>query len=824
MFKQRKIINKFTVPVAVIALLIITIIGALILENLSTSQYTHLQTHDMNAAYSLAEAGVRLAYLERLSPTDDEGKLLEPAAIKTKTYTFDGGGAVTVTVDDSDNGDGVANLTSTGKINEAFRVIKEIYFYNASTGIKDAVLHITNIAGVKHGSLVKDYSGLGNDGLSSHAKSTDTTGKYKEVTDYWGNKVNVLMFDRSPAGSSDEDQNVITVPHSPSLQIGDNVQDTWESKPDDGGTVSAWVKISEPKEDDDYIGIIVQKGQVTSGWSDPSDLAGARGTFSYSLHYYQNSGDTSEDPYVLQLLIKGEGGTNRIVSADKKMGYEQWYHVLGTWGKLGMHLYINGEEVDSNSYAGPVVYPDNDNTLLYIGNQHLFGVEDDVDPDLLDFEGRLNDILLINRQIYEVEAESLFLYRNIYYMLNGVGGPDYPNNGEGKAIDSTVFQYHGVLIDGVDPNGLDRFGMPISAYVYNGAGASVSPGPADLGINDRFTVMCWVKLTDYGTPGLVFYDTKKFELWYNGAGKMDFTIFHKNQVRFTDIDIPTEGWWHFTGVWDGSKASVYINGEQHPEEKALSGSFNSYDENRLLFLGAIFGRGSRNSISGLIDDFAVYSRQITSEELTKIMSEVKGVAWSFDTTTFIDSKSSYPAGTAGGGATLDNLTAIKGNSWSFDGSNSAYVIVSPETDFLENYPFTINTWIRTSSSGPIFSMHNSDWSKYYLTKISLDGKATAGVDDGSKSFTITASAPLVNDGSWHMLTLVVSSLSIELYVDGAFTDKSEDVEFTPDLTWRFGHFDTDYFNGNIDEASIFKRALAPTEVESLYEWYVPVAP
>ncbi len=836
--------RKYTVPVVVLALIIVTAVGTLILENLSTSQYIHLQQHDYNAASYLAEAGVNMAYMQKLRPETVNDP---PLRYYSTSDIGENGPYFEVQIAGKDeNGDGemdpVAELTSTGRVNDAYRVISQPYFYLPTNAkAKDSVLHITKIGEVKNDpndELVLDYSGWENHGYSQHDKSTDTFSKYKEVTDYWGRKVNVLMFDRSPSGESNKDQTAIVVSYMnedkprPSLNIGDGVR-SWEldgmSAEGEGGSISSWIKIAEPKEDYDDIGIIVQKGQIEE-WHTSGNIKW--GNVAYSLHYYK--ADNSTDPYVLQLMINSHNGTgngdgigggngNQVVAAHKRMGNDQWYHVLGTWGAKGMYLYINGEVAGACSYNGFVDYADIDDTDVYIGNQYLFA-DSATANDVLDFEGSMMEVMLLNRQIPDIQAEGLFLYRNIYYMFNGVGtSNDHPiGRAVGRALDSSVFLHHGYLFDEVAPSGVDRFNTPNSSYVFNGGGASVSPGAVDLGVDRSFTVMCWVKLSDLGAPGLVFYDAEKFSLKYDGAGGIVFDVFHSKRARLTaDVGKCAAGWWHFAGVFDGSEMAVYINGQMQQPTLLRTGSFDSYSRSNPLFGGAVLGKNNLNSIKGMIDDFTVYSRRITDVELTEIVSEVKGVVWNFDNAVFADSNEDYPVGAAGVGATLDATTAVMGNSWSFNGSDSAYVVISPEIDFLEKFPFTVNVWVNTSSGGPVFAMHNSDWSKCYRIGVASDGKATATADDGSNSSSLTASAPLVNDDSWHMLTLVVAKLSFELYVDGVFTDKSEGVEFTPELIWEFGHFDDDNFSGNIDETTVFKRALTAGDVLNLYQWYQP---
>jgi hypothetical protein len=181
--------------------------------------------------------------------------------------------------------------------------------------------------------------------------------------------------------------------------------------------------------------------------------------------------------------------------------------------------------------------------------------------------------------------------------------------------------------------------------------------------------------------------------------------------------------------------------------------------------------------------------------------------------------------------------------FSFNGKNpngtaillSKSVVVPLADNLIENARYSTLTfacWVKTGGSGVVMSYQGSPWGPSPTTYvpamyIGLDGKARAKVNGASRPMV---SPSVVNDDSWHHLTLVVGSSSQTFYVDGApvdtvsgglvpegmaytlmgvgFTNSVEWPETPPVTGWY-------YYRGLIDDARLYNHALSAAEVAAL---------
>ena len=91
--------------------------------------------------------------------------------------------------------------------------------------------------------------------------------------------------------------------------------------------------------------------------------------------------------------------------------------------------------------------------------------------------------------------------------------------------------------------------------------------------------------------------------------------------------------------------------------------------------------------------------------------------------------------------------------------------------------------------------------------------------------TITSNTTLVADTWYHFaLTWDLSSTTGNLYINGVFDNQNTSFNqvtylSTPVYIGTYGP--SVYFEGNIDEVSVFNKVLTPTEISSIYNSGVP---
>jgi hypothetical protein len=167
-----------------------------------------------------------------------------------------------------------------------------------------------------------------------------------------------------------------------------------------------------------------------------------------------------------------------------------------------------------------------------------------------------------------------------------------------------------------------------------------------------------------------------------------------------------------------------------------------------------------------------------------------------------------------------------GWAFSFNGSLSNYVSIpdSPSLDVFTT-KITIELWLKSNQSGAnpdwrgIFSKGNSSWR---LLGTTGSGTVTFGTT-GLANLQLIGSRN-VNDGQWHHVAAVYDGTNEYLYVDGALdvsTPNTGSISQTSDPVYignvaNTGNSGKYYFNGLIDEVSIYNRALTASEIEAIY--------
>ncbi len=165
----------------------------------------------------------------------------------------------------------------------------------------------------------------------------------------------------------------------------------------------------------------------------------------------------------------------------------------------------------------------------------------------------------------------------------------------------------------------------------------------------------------------------------------------------------------------------------------------------------------------------------------------------------------------------------------FNGFND-YVRVphDPELNFESQLSdFTISAWVELDGSqdtydgivakGPV----ETDYPGYMLVILKGD---RMGVAVGEPGFIVGNGSTGLNDGHWHLLTLVVKAQDhvAQLYVDGRLdgqaADPSVDLTFENSEPLYIGveRNRKDFFTGSIDDVRIYNYALAPSDIVSLF--------
>ena len=171
----------------------------------------------------------------------------------------------------------------------------------------------------------------------------------------------------------------------------------------------------------------------------------------------------------------------------------------------------------------------------------------------------------------------------------------------------------------------------------------------------------------------------------------------------------------------------------------------------------------------------------------------------------------------------------------FNGSSSK-IVLPDNTSLRPTTEFTVMEWIKTSATSVQCFFSNSDlytssggYSGFILD--TYQGKLRLNIyySKGTYLQTQMLSSKIITDGIWHFICSVYGGGYMYLYIDGR-KDDANPVSSSPpqynttsypaigSCTWNQAY--SNFFNGLLDEAALFNRALSHQEISQYYSWAI----
>jgi len=310
-------------------------------------------------------------------------------------------------------------------------------------------------------------------------------------------------------------------------------------------------------------------------------------------------------------------------------------------------------------------------------------------------------------------------------------------------------------------------------------------------------------------------------------------------------------WHHLTYTYNGSTttAYLYLNGKQVATSGVAFSDFRDLTESVKIGTGYGWGGSANPKFNGYIDDVKIYNyaRSVAQIKLDySSRGSVKGTSssigndlvrqgslanglvgywkqdeatWSGTLSEVIDSSGNGKHGTAQGatGGKAYPTSGKFGNGGYFDGVDD--YVSATYTAFGTGVPFSMSTWFKTSASyaySPgIISLGYSP-----IIVMQSGGTLRAWWYNGS-TWPGISTTDTYNDGAFHQTTLTYDGTTVKFYVDGILKGSNVSNVNAIYNNVYLGieqNSGAKIFNGVIDEARIYNRALSPAEVSKLYSY------
>ena len=348
-----------------------------------------------------------------------------------------------------------------------------------------------------------------------------------------------------------------------------------------------------------------------------------------------------------------------------------------------------------------------------------------------------------------------------------------------------------------------------------------------------------------GRPGWIFYE---------GAGNQ-WSFRMGNAAGYVATlaggTLRTSVWQHVAAVYDGTSASLYVNGSRVAGPTAVPGYTPSVNPALPLRIGATsFGN---RTFDGSVDEVACYTNALSAATIAahyqaattnysgygrQILASQPVGYWPLDEPSYSPvAAGSLPIafnlgslsylvdgvyqpgclpgvpGVPGGGLGDGNLASAF--------TSGAYVAI-PGLLFNTTGPLTLVAWVLTpTAAGQAQTIFSRGSNSFHLA---MDAQGLPHFGAGSQSFGDLVGPVRIDDNRWHQLVGGFDGINREyLYLDGQLAAASPATAVAPGASiadlWIGGSPDAgvfQFFNGAIDEVAVLTNSLSSSQVRWLY--------
>ena len=586
------------------------------------------------------------------------------------------------------------------------------------------------------------------------------------------------------------------------------------------------------------------------------------GLTDYTVSFWAYQGVSGE------YIFSGSNGSDHNYMLMKSPTTSGWHFYV--WRRSGAtgHIYQDLTVTDSLIYSVPT------NPLTIASGGLIIGQEQDSlgggFASDQSYSGKIDELRIYNRALSDSELSSLYNSNDSIMTASpstvkptisfgseekSPGPIAYWTFDEGSgtvAHDSSVNKNNGTLSGATWISG-DQC-LSGKCLYFDGNDNVQIPNSKSLQITEDGTWEMWVKTNlGFSRGGLIYKNySYEYELIMESTGLIG--VYHGDGT-WEEINEPANAkaraneWTHVAVTRNNTTQTYtwYINGvaigtDAYTRIPASSSS--------PVYIGS---RGGSYYFVGYIDDVKIYNYERSSSQIQNdynSRSSVKGVSsqigennqlssalsnglvgyWKMDEATWsgtfgdvVDSSGNGLTGTAGGAANAAAFATPSGkfgNAGYFDGVDDR-VNVSDKDSLDSISDLTISVWFKVNS---YYGYMPLIWKGgNYGLRANNDGSTMELVWwNGTQVYRMVPPRPSI--GVWHHGVMVIKNNNIsKWYVDGidvsttAFYWFDQARNISSPLTIGYDNAGKT-FNGNLDEARIYNRALSSSEISALYNW------
>ncbi|MBI2076715.1 MAG: LamG domain-containing protein, partial [Candidatus Aenigmarchaeota archaeon] len=268
--------------------------------------------------------------------------------------------------------------------------------------------------------------------------------------------------------------------------------------------------------------------------------------------------------------------------------------------------------------------------------------------------------------------------------------------------------------------------------------------------------------------------------------------------------VPWNRWTHLAATYNGSNASLYVNGI-FADSAAGTGSINTSANPLRVGMRSDYPNVPFN---GTIDEVRIYSRALSAAEVAEDMNSAYPIARPVASYSFEKIVSNQVQDT-------HNVVRGKyGSAISFDGIDDDVTIGGSSFNFGTNTDFTLEAWVSTRRIGNKNVIVKSSGGKYFNMQTNNDVGQTNAIQcqasDGTNTATINSNEAMQNISWVHAACVFDRDALLRTYINGV-ASATTSMTLIGDLNMPAGTnlyigIGGAWFNGTIDEVRILNVA------------------